>query len=124
MPSGKSDLRVVLGVRESRIHGEAAGPMATCSGVHFPYSEMDSSVNKTGQDNSEDQARKGVVSCECRRWEPDAGNSHVGFWGGASGATRSSTLRVPYPARSLSGCGMGTAELPVIGSVLFSQSIR
>ena len=46
-PSGKqrhrwkSDPLIVLRARESRAHGEAAGPESPCSGTHSPYSEMD-----------------------------------------------------------------------------------
>ena len=37
----KSDPLIVLRARESRVHGEAAGPRSTCRGSHSPYPEMD-----------------------------------------------------------------------------------
>ena len=37
----KSDPLIVLGARESRAQGEAAGQAATCSGKHSPYPETE-----------------------------------------------------------------------------------
>ena len=39
MPQEKSDPLIVLGARESRVQGEAAGQRADCFGTHSPYTE-------------------------------------------------------------------------------------
>lgn len=41
MPSGKSDPPIVLGVRESRAQGEAAGRSPPASGAHGPHTEAE-----------------------------------------------------------------------------------
>ena len=44
----ESDRLIVLGVRESRAHGEAAEPTVPYPGPHQLHSEVKYGVNKTG----------------------------------------------------------------------------
>lgn len=53
MPLGKSDSLVVLGARESRAHGEAAGPRATVWGHNGHTQRWNTGEHDTGQDNEQ-----------------------------------------------------------------------